>query len=878
MSPGTPIRFTAAQIAAALGCKRQRVQQRLNGIPRDGVRIVNGVEGDEWSFAALPVPLQKDLEARAQQCGRRNALALLAEPPKVWQPRIPLSMLGADVVNRAAKLREVLEPLLRDDSRRTTAEFEAVGIASYARIFGHPISGRWLRDLFKRTLMRDGGAGDFHRLELYLDDNVGVAPRSKRAGVKQYDHSALADRLSFKNPARPTLTERQNALEYSFAHFETLVAMGGGRAEVKRSVVCFLHEAAPALARSQHALKRNWDRLYAKWKAGGEKPSAVADKRTRKAGGSHLAGLEGDLQLIVAEAWRHDGKLAIAIRKLRKAGKLSQDFLERYTLDVRRNKSYVARSIRQEITARLTGMLAHRRSQHQVNMEGPRIARSHDYRPGDYFAADDVTFNIYWWTNDDHGRPIVTRGECLLFFDCRSLYPLGYVLTPGKYNGETVRRGILNIHDKHGLPHRGFIFERGIWESRLIEGSRPKDFLAWGEYEMGLRERGLKLECRHATTPQGKLIEGIFNILEQNQRGLPGFVGFNERSYRQEELQKFIGRVRRGLVHPSEKLLSMEQWREQLDRSLEAYMHEPQNGQMLRGASPAEIFAEHQPLRRLPDDARFLLSTHRVRAKVKSNGIGIEIRGQRRFYYSQELGPFTGREVFAWFNIEEPDLLTISDLEMKTFLTVKRQVLPAFDATKEQLAEAHRERRGFMKPAQDRVDAIKHPIRRLVVRDNVIDAETQSLGAHIRRQTEQFETEKSEHERQLRMLDTVAEQSGVSLPALIRHPERARRGIELLNESAAEIASEHDGATYASKTYLLTESPQAKPSSTEFWKLWAQIEQVKPGLDRHAITRKTLQTPAGPNPSPNQMTAEQLSKMLDVFRAILRDASTPANV
>lgn len=585
----------------------------------------------------------------------------------------------------------------------------------------------------------------------------------------------------------------------------------------------------------------------------------------------------------MAEAYQHDGKLAIAIRKLRKAGKLSQAFLDRYTLDVRRHKSYVARSIREEISARLTGMLAHRRSKWQVSMEGPRIARSHNYAPGDYFAADDVSWNSYWWTYDDHGRPVVTRGECLMFFDCRSLYPLGYVLTPGHYNGETIRRGIIHIHDKHGFPHQSFIFEFGPWASRLIEGSRPKDFLGWDEYEMGLRQRGLHLECRHATTPQGKLIEGCFNILEQNQRDFVGFVGFNERDYGQEKMQTNIGRVRRGLVHPSELgLMSQDQMCAAIDASLEAYMHEPQNGDLLRGASPAEIFAAHKPLRRLPDDARFLLSTHRVRATVKPNGIGIEIRGKRRFFYSRELGQFTGRPVFAWFNIEQPDLLTVSDLEMKTFLTVKRTELPAFDATKEQLAQAHRERSGFMRHAKDRVDAIQHPNRKCIVRDDVIDADAQALGSHIRRETEQFEEEKSEHDRLLRRLDNAAAESGIALGANIRHPERALRGIALLNESAAEIAREQTGGASGSekpgKVYLLRDSPADKPTVKQYFSLWAQIEKINPGLDRHAITRRMLRTPQGPNPAPHQMTPEQLAKIIDVFKAVLRDASNPASV
>ncbi len=229
------------------------------------------------------------------------------------------------------------------------------------------------------------------------------------------------------------MTERQNALEYSFVHFTELAAAAPGqRAAIKRSILRFLFSAAPSLAHSAEALKRNWNRKFDRWKTHGQTPEAIADRRALKPAGAHLAQLQPDLDLIVAEAWRHDGKLALAVRKLRREGKLSQAFTDRYTLDVRRDKSYVARSIRDEITAQLTGLLAFRRSKWEVDMQGPRLTRSHDYAPGDFFAADDVTWNIYAWDYDDTGRPFPVRAECLLFFDCRSLYPLGYVLAPGK--------------------------------------------------------------------------------------------------------------------------------------------------------------------------------------------------------------------------------------------------------------------------------------------------------------------------------------------------------------------------------------------------------------------------------------------------------------
>jgi hypothetical protein len=758
-----------------------------------------------------------------------------------------------------------------DIEARSQAEFENDGRARYAREFGHPISGSGYRKLFKRTVDRDAGRRQWHRLELFLDDYAAPAPSAPSAPVA-FDHSALIARAAFADPAHPSPAERQNLFEYCFLHFKHLAARHAGqRAALKRSIIATLFAAAPALSTCQAALGRHWNRKYKQWQDGGEKPSALNRRAARKAG-IHLAQLQPDLDLIVSEAWHHDGKIALAIRKLRREGRLSQMFIDRYTLDVRRRKSYVAKTVRAEINRRLTGTLEARRSQWQTDMAGPRIARRHDHDTGDYFAADDVSGNTLFWFLDDHGRPLLTTGECLIWYDCRSLYPLGYVLTPGHYNGETIRRGILNIHDKHGLPHRAMIFERGIWESRLVCSNRPRDFLNWSEYEMGLRERGLAMELRHAHTPQGKLIEGCFNILQQAQRALPGFAGFNQRDYAQEELQRKKDQVRRGLLDPAGHFYSLEQWRAVLDRSLEEYMHEPQNGKLLQGKSPAEMFAEHRPLRKLDDASRFLLASHRVRATVKANGLAITLRGQRRFYYNQELGAWRGRQVFAWYNVEQPDLLTVTDLDMKNPISVRRQELSAFDASPDQLAEASRQRRGFMKSARLEVDRIKRPVRNAIQRDHVLDSDAQALGSHIHRASAQFDSEQKEHSRLEARARRDAEELGINLPERLRRPEEKITGAQLWRECGEEIAREEmEGASLPApaKTYLL-DTPAQPPSPAAYWSLSGKLEKTL-GLSawstlRHQLTAKHL----GGHPRVNDMTGPQLAKMLDVFAALLR--------
>ena len=103
-----------------------------------------------------------------------------------WQPRIPWERAPMDARENAGKLRTALLPDLRriDGEHRSQVEIEAGGVARYQKAFGHAISGRWFRQLLKRTVERDRGARDWMRLEIYLADEhwreIVAAPGSSR--------------------------------------------------------------------------------------------------------------------------------------------------------------------------------------------------------------------------------------------------------------------------------------------------------------------------------------------------------------------------------------------------------------------------------------------------------------------------------------------------------------------------------------------------------------------------------------------------------------------------------------------------------------------------------------------------------------------------
>ena len=105
-----PGAFTSARIAACLGISPQAVRKALSDTPATGLRMIRGGEAATWSVDRLPEPLRKRLDEEAQRHNYRDAAAMLAEPPKQWDPPLPLEKVAEAQIESARKLREVLRP------------------------------------------------------------------------------------------------------------------------------------------------------------------------------------------------------------------------------------------------------------------------------------------------------------------------------------------------------------------------------------------------------------------------------------------------------------------------------------------------------------------------------------------------------------------------------------------------------------------------------------------------------------------------------------------------------------------------------------------------------------------------------------------------
>jgi hypothetical protein len=784
--------FTASQIARALGKWRQAARSMLDGISPSGQIVVNGNLADAWAFEVLPIDVQCEIARTAIERGFLNGEQFLTALREPWKASVPWNEVAEKYRVKAVKLQAAMaRPLMMHSNGIAGAELDSAGMEDFQKTFGYSLkdarSWRWL---LSRTVERDGGQFQWGRLEIYLDDRAFKkrAPVRKVTG-QRFTHDAIGDFIqSLTNRAEPTAEDRAFLWHTAFRHYEELTAQSGERARpgIKRSILNYLMGAFPAgtLCASIKSLRNRFDEKFKAWQSGERCVEALMDNRALNSGNFRKPDFSADEKKIRNLSIRLDGNEALAHRMLRERGELSKAFCDYYDFNPRQNKSYVPDTVRHAITAQVEMTLPLRRGPWEAKMRGPYIPRNWDaVKPGDWFCADDVTLNHYYKYRDENGQWRLTRGECLLMTDLKTGYPLDFLLISGKYNGEHIRSLTLQVHDAVGLPRIGFYFERGVWASKLVSGDkRDGNPLHRRETENGLCSFGLCI--RHATTPRAKPIEGLILILQNRMRCIPGFVGFNERTDEREREQALIARANRGDEAALSHFLTQSEWRTKIAEVLAEFKNDPSNGKMIGGKSPAEAWAEeikHHGLKQLPREARYILSTHVRKVTVRQEGIILAIRGKRRLYCNEETGKafVQGNQLLAYFNIEAPELLTVSDLDRQNYFSVKEIELPAMTATREQLEEVNRARKGHMAPAAAIFGEIRHEMISTISRDNEQSEDVKALGRFHNAAVETAKAEKSERGKTLKKLQVKAAAAGVELGE-VRNPDEALEAIDRL--------------------------------------------------------------------------------------------------
>lgn len=787
----TPSQFTASQIAAALGISKRSVLFRLKHTPPTSKVLITGNPADAWTFAALPPRCQQHLADEARRRGYRDAEQLLTAPTSEWQPAIPLAEVAPRFFNRAVKLQKALRPMLErlNDLTLSEGQFAALGVQHYSAAFGHPISTRRWWDLWKRTISRDRGAENWDRIAIYLDGHPVRNPDSKEAfaNVSLETHELYRLIASFKNARQPTSEEQSLLWIYTFEYFERRLADGKPARNEKRKLLAFLFSQARFLADTVPALRKQFERKYARWAEGGRSPDSIADRRKEKSGYFRAPAItEQTRDRIIAKAVLEcGGRVSQAWRVLRADGVDPE--LDGYYLSNPASKSYVPSRVRDAVKDEVALLedIHHGPRQHKLN--GAYISRDWTgVAAGDWYQSDDCTLPIYYFVPDGQGWFQLLRGQFLPMIDLRSTCILDYAQqSEGNYNSRTIRTLITKICEKYGLPRKGFYFEMGIWKtSRILAGDPEATPFSFGEVELGLRELGLRFV--HSKLPRSKPVERVLGAFQDMLEGDSGYVGRDEVNDKFERVQKLKLEVERRKIHPADHFYNAAQWFARLDELCARYNITAQDGKMTLGLSPQQAFEQHQNLSdppiKLDARCRYLLSHHKRPVKVTGNGITLRFGKQAFTYRNETTGKLIGQMVLAWFNPEAADALVITDMnrEKPVCLPLSHDV-PAMDAPTEILAREMALIEEHQSYAKVRYSDLKQrfatPFRR-----NLIDAQTGDLGQAFQRAEEAAQATQQAAAKRINKVRNISNRLNMPMPHAAARSEEATRAAERLAE------------------------------------------------------------------------------------------------
>ena len=904
--------FTAAEFARALSRAKRLVLRKLANVAPSAELFIRGQLAKLWPLTALPAIWQAELIATSQRRGFRSVTHFLLAAPEPWVSPLPVAELNDRSLQRAAKLKRALGSTLAalNDLSISDAELQTRARADYRAAFGRDISAKQLQRLIERTVKRGGGAEDWNRIELYVDENCGRKAETPQITRTRAEHRDIAELVrSFARPGPATDAEKVLLWQSVFDRFEDLQAEGCGAKDARRSLVDFLTAHAPFLAANRESLQALFKYKHARWKAGGCLPSALADRRADANAARRLSLSEEDKLTVLTFATKHDGNVALGWREACRRGALSLELRDRYIENPRR-KSYVPRAIAKNVKHDAAMLRDLERGPRTAQLNGAYIERDPTtFASGDWMQGDDCTLPVYFHELTSAGVRLV-RGQFLALIDCRSGYILSFALISpdvdrgSTYNAWNIRNLITQAHDTYGLPRKGFAFENGSWRAKLLVGSSAP----WDETEQGLREFGVRFV--HSRLPRAKVIERILGLLQTYCEEELGYVGRNEMLDKFERVQRQKQLVLSGKEAPEKFFLSRAEWIDRLTEICDRYNGEKQGGKYLRdpqtgdSLSPREgyqRFFGNEPVVQLPDSARYLLANEKLRLTVGSNGISFTRRGESFTYKNERTGALRGQRVEAFFNYESPELLGVKDPNSGDAFAVRRAtIVPGMDAPREMLKAAHQEnaahesyRRALYRSIAPRFS--EHFMTRPHFRPVMVDRATADTAQQLREDSERELAVASRERSRIKKAAAAATRLGVRMPMaaqsddsveaiqdFARLSEKAKhlRGDDSddehgFNMSAASGTVAKAASHPARKTLgaqrdynLHVEAGLAEQSEgglrRQYWRLWRTIDGAGNGVSRHALTHKAL----GSVKKVTKMTAQELSKVISLFAAV----------
>ncbi|MEQ1860715.1 MAG: hypothetical protein ABMA13_12340 [Chthoniobacteraceae bacterium] len=737
--------FSAAEIAAALGKGKRTVQRSLSaaGIEPDGISdspLTRGQLAPGWTFARLPQGWRKQLVQAARRRGYRDAAHLLAESAQRFTPHdaqgraVPLSDVAPAQLDEAQRLRAALaRAIALRDSPDAPGRLR-IGMEDYAREVG-PITDRHWRRLFERAIERDGGAECFDDPALYVREVVCRRNPVAPSQLSRCDREIYSACVSVNQPDRPTVAEAARIWAIVCEQIAARLADGSREKTVRGAVARVLCDTGIALAKSPEAMKAAVKRKFQQWREAGGNAGVLCDKRKGRSGAAPRYVLsEPERKRAVAFIVDEAGcRIEEGFRRAAVGGLFSEP-ITHAVLSARQ----LPRALRRAVECDVEALRDIHHGPRQQRLNGPHHTRDWSgVCAGDFMQGDDTTAPVYWWEDRESG-PEVMRGQWLVMIDLRSLFILAHVLIPeAAYSAVHVRGLMTRAMRAHGLPRRGFYFERNIWQrARLVTG--PKD-VPWEVLESSF-QKDFGLVFRHAQLPRGKPVERVFGHLQNRMEALPGYVGRDERHDCYERAQRMLGEVRTGREAADAHLYSKPQMLGSLQSIVDDYNRTPQRGEMLGGMSPLEGWIKLQggePRALFNDRCAFLLSHVRtVPLEIRADGLRFSLNGKKHVFVGPETGARVGQRVVVYLNPDEPEVAFCEPGHGGEIFTVRRlNPLPAMDASAEDFAreqgkiDAHL---GYQRALYADTQNVLPPS---AFRTNIIDRRTAARGEQIAERT-----------------------------------------------------------------------------------------------------------------------------------------------
>jgi len=520
--------------------------------------------------------------------------------------------------------------------------------------------------------------------------------------------------------------------------------IGAGKTFEKASQAAVIHFATAEVPHLfSTASVRRWLPAYAQHGLNG-----LVDRKAGNSGRKPAAAELTSEQIIRGQAMGLEyGSIAKAARVLSAAPDLTAGARE-YIHGAHAAKSYVTPSIRRALAvAPLTKAL----------VQGPRKARLEgrytvgdysDVKAGDVFCSDDMTSNVLCWLEwpNAQGWRIV-QAQILPVLDVGSLRWLNVRVIArdgGQYTADDIWGLFGDVFDTFGLPNDGFLLEGGHWQSNKVRGAKTD--LADDERIGGLEGLGLKM--RRSYDPRSKHIEMMFNHFQTEVDRVTGYAGRDQRKQLPEAVKKQVALCKGGHNHPREFFLHISQYATHCQDVMASMNHERREGQILKGESALEKWANDNPqLRAIPPECRWMYRSDRNIVQVTKNGLRItQGSGAKQlvhYFDAPFLVPRKGTKVVVFWNSGNPDAdAIVIDHASGRYLGAAPAVprLGRFSATPAELEAEAKRKQAAMHYARTEMRSIQPELARRHA-PVPYDGAAADLGQKIRAATDRAEAQ-----------------------------------------------------------------------------------------------------------------------------------------